>query len=366
GFDLDFSGEVVSFRHPTLLTGTRQLYYPWASFPVRTPLFYVTPKAGVGYTYYSFPNSDVSNQSRTLPIVSVDSGTSFERDINYGGGEMLQTLEPRLYYVYIPFVNQTQMPIFDTATKDFNFASIFSENIFSGGDRINNANQITAAAITRLINPTTGAETLKALLGQRYYFEPQRVTLESTLPTAPVPASTEPLNSSRSDLLAAFSGSLTRNWSLDAGFQYGVANSELQRVDVALRNQPEPGKVLNFAYRFARDSYQNVDVSAQWPLSRRWTGLGRFEYSLKDSALLEALAGFEYNAGCWVFRFLLHRFVTNTQERSSAVFFQLELTGLSRIGSSPLDLLRQGIGGYSRPSLRPTAPPDFYPGMDQP
>jgi LPS-assembly protein len=370
GLDLDLNGEAVNFRHPSLLSGWRQLYYPSASLPLRTPLFYVTPKVGVSYTRYAFTHSDRTDETRTLPILSVDSGTSFERDITLNGRELTQTLEPRLYYLYIPFRDQTQLPVFDTALKDFNFTSIFSENKFSGGDRINDANQITAAVITRIINPTTGAETLRALLGQRYYFEPQRVTLDSALPTTPVPSNAEPANASRSDLLAAFSGSLTRSWSLDTGLQYGVNNSEIERFNIAIRNQPEPGKVLNIAYRYTRgltsDFINQVDLSAQWPLSRRWNVLGRWNYSLSDSALLEALAGLEYNAGCWAFRFLLHRFVTNTQERTSAVFFQIELTGLSRIGSNPLELLRQGIGGYSRPSLRPLPTGEYYPGMDQP
>jgi len=369
GLDMDFAGEAVNFRHPSLLQGWRQVYYPSVSYPVRTPLFYVTPKVGVNYTGYAFPGTVRANETRTLPILSVDSGTSFERQINWGGRDMVQTLEPRLYYLYVPFRDQTQLPVFDTALKDFNFTSIFSENKFSGPDRINDANQITAAAITRLINPVTGSETLRALLGQRYYFEPQRVTLDSALPTTPVPSNVEPTNASRSDLLAAFSGSLTRSWSLDTGIQYGVNNSEIERFNVALRNQPEPGKVLNLAYRYTRgntsDFINQVDVSVQWPLSRRWNVLGRWDYSLSDSALLEALAGLEYNAGCWTARFLLHRFVTSTQERTNAFFFQIELTGLSRLGSSPLELLRQGIGGYSRPSLRPLQGGDYYPGMDE-
>ncbi len=366
GFDLAFAGEAVNFDHPTLLNGWRQSYYPSVSLPMRTPLFYVTPKAGVSYTRYQFPGSDFAPESRTLPILSVDSGTSFDRDINFKGQELTQTLEPRLYYLYIPFKNQIQLPVFDTAEKDFNFTSMFSENIFSGPDRINNANQITAAGITRLINPNTGAEILRAAVGQRYYFQPQEVTLNSTLPTAPLPTNTEPTSSSRSDLLAAFSGALTRTWSLDTGLQWGVADADVERFNLVLRNQPEPGKVFNFAYRYTRDFLQQLDVSAQWPLSRRWTALGRWNYSITDSTLLEALAGFEYNAGCWTARFVLHRFVTNTQEQTNAFFFQIELSGLSRIGSSPLELLRQGIGGYSKPSLRPPrGGNDYYPGMDE-
>lgn len=364
GFDLGFNGEVINFTHPTLLEGRRQIYYPSVSFPVHTPYFYVTPKIGYNYTRYSYPDNEREGQTRNLPIFSIMGGTRFERDTNLVGRDFVQTLEPELFYLYIPFRDQTQLPVFDSALKDFNFTSIFSENKFSGGDRVNDANQITAAISTRLLDPTTGIERVRALIGQRYYFEAPRVTLDSALPTSPVPSNVQ-TNANRSDLLALFSGALSRTWSLDAGLQYGVNSSEIERFNVALRHQPEPGKVFNFGYRFTRDYLDQLDISAQWPLSRRWNAVGRWNYSLSDSALLEGLAGLEYNASCWTLRFLMHRFVTNTQERTNTFFIQLELSGLSRIGSSPLDLLRQGIGGYTMPVLRPRKTDDYYPGMDQ-
>jgi len=365
GFDMGFAGELVNFEHPSLLSGRRQIYYPYLTFPVRTPLFYITPKAGFNYTQYSFPDTTRASADRGLPIFSVESGMEFERDTQLLGRDFVQTLEPKLYYLYIPFVDQTQLPVFDTALKDFNFTSLFSENKFSGGDRINDADQVTAAVITRLINPISGAEMIRAAIGQRYYFKPQQVTLDSALPTPLVPSNVEPSTAARSDLLAAFSGQVTRDWSVDSGLQYGVDTAEMDVFDAGVRYQPEPGKVLNFGYRYTRDFLKQVDLSAQWPLSRRWAAVGRWNYSLQDSAPLESLAGFEYNAGCWAARFVLHRFVTATQERTSAFFFQLELSGLSRIGSSPLELLRQGIGGYTRPSLRPTGAGPYYPGMDE-
>jgi len=364
GFDPAFLGQVVNFQQPALLSGVRQIYYPWVSYPWRTPLFYVTPKIGLNYTHYNFPGSDVQPETRTLPILSVDSGMSFERQTFVGGREFTQTLEPRLYYVYIPFRDQTQLPIFDTSLKDFDFTSIFSENIFSGGDRINNANQVTAAAITRMINPATGVEQWRALIGQRYYFQPQEVTLASTLPTTPVP-NVGTITSSRSDLLAGFSGKFRPTWSLDTFLDYGVAPSQTQRFDVAVRNQPEPGKVLNLSYRYTRDFVDQVDISGQWPLSRRWAGVFRWNYSLQPASPLEALAGLEYNHDCWAARFVFHRFLTATQQWSNALFFQLELTGLSRLGTNPFQVLRQGIGGYTTPTLRPKVPDAYYPGMDQ-
>jgi LPS-assembly protein len=225
-----------------------------------------------------------------------------------------------------------------------------------------------------LIDPATGVEQLRVLLGQRYYFEPQKVTLASTLPTTPppltvgstpVPPGTAITTSSRSDLLAGFSGRLTPTWSLDSFLDYGVNPTQVQQFDAALRNQPEPGKVLNFGYRYTKDFVDQIDISGQWPLSRRWAVLGRLDYSLQPSTLLEALAGFEYNHDCWVVRFVLHRFVTGPDQHTNAFFVQLELSGLSRLGSNPFQLLRQGIGGYTVPTLRPKVADDYYPGMDQ-
>ena len=193
GFDLDFFGEVVNFQQTGLVSGWRQVYYPSASYPYRNRLFWVTPKLGFNYTSYSFNNDSQPNETRALPIFSVDSGMTFERNTALGGRNFRQTLEPRLYYVYIPFAEQNQLPVYDTAESDFNLAELFTENQFSGWDRINNANQISAALTTRLLDPRTGAEWIRGTLAQRYYFEPQEVTLPGQ------PART----ASRSDVLAS-------------------------------------------------------------------------------------------------------------------------------------------------------------------
>ncbi len=335
--DLDLQGEYVEFVHPTLLNGRREILYPSISAPLQTPYFYVTPKFGYHMTNYSFEDSNLADASRSMPIYSLDSALTFERETSFWGRAFQQTLEPRLYYVYIPFRPQNQLPNFDTALADFNFARIFTENQFSGGDRINDANQLTAAVTSRLIDPASGDEQLRFMLGQRYYFKPQEVSLTPDL-----------RNSSRSDVLAAASGQINKHWFTDLGMQYSLDQNQVERSDAVLRYQPDIGKVVNFGYRFTRDSLEQLDLSAEWPIGGRWTGLARYNYSLQDRALLEGLLGVEYNAGCWAARFVMHRFVSATQEYVNAIFLQLELTGVSRIGSNPLELLRQGITGYGK------------------
>jgi LPS-assembly protein len=236
--------------------------------------------------------------------------------------------------------------VFDSAQQDVNFATIYSENQFSGWDRINDANQLTVGVNSRFIGADTGAERLRAGIAQRYYFEDQRVTL---------PGATA-RTSSRSDLLAAVSGAIAPYVRAEVGVQYSTEISQTQKFNVAARYQPGPGRVLNLSYRETIDTLRQADVSTQWPLGLGWTGLARWNYSFEDSRTLEGLAGLEYNADCWGLRAVVHRFATTTQQASTTFFVQLELTGMSRIGANPMDTLRRNIGGYTRADPRSPRP----------
>ncbi|MFN0041396.1 MAG: LPS-assembly protein LptD [Burkholderiales bacterium] len=346
--DLGLQGEFVDFKHPTLLNGQRQTLYPSVSFPLQNAYAYLTPKVGYHTTHYSFDDPARTDERRELPIMSIDSGMTFEREATFGGRRFVQTLEPRLYYLSIPFRDQDQLPNFDTAEADFSLAQIFTENQFTGGDRINDANQLSAAVTSRFIDPDTAAEQVRFVLGQRYYFEDQQVSLSENR-----------RQSSKSDVLAAFSGRLATNWNVDVSLQYGASKSRMERSNAVFRYQPEIGKVLNFGYRFTRDSLEQLDLSSQWPIGGRWTGLGRWNYTLRDDRLLEGLAGLEYNAGCWAARFVVHRFVSSTQEYVNSLFLQLELNGVSKVGASPLDVLRQNVIGYTK--TNEPAPNDYNP-----
>lgn len=346
--DLGMYGEYVNFDHPTLLNGQRQILYPSVAFPLQNSYFYVTPKLGFHSTTYSFEDGR-PDETRELPIYSIDSAVTFERQTQFRGRDFIQTLEPRLYYVYIPFRRQDHLPNFDTALADFNLAQIFTENQFTGGDRINDANQLTAAVTSRFIDPTDGDEELRFTVGQRFYFKEQQVTLNDS----------SPRNFDRSDLLFGATGRIANHWYSDLGMQYSTNENRVERSNAALRYQPEIGKLLNLGYRFTRDTLEQVDISTQWPIRGRWMGIARWNYSLQDTRLLEGLAGVEYNAGCWTARFVMHRFVSATQEYVNAMFLQLELNGVSRIGSNPLDVMRQNIPGYVK--TNDPAPPEVNP-----
>lgn len=341
GLDATLGSEFVYFHHPQLTSGKRLVFYPNLSLPLIRGYGYLTPKIGWHYTQYALDENPAAlpDSTRSLPILSVDSGLTFERLAEYRGQNFVQTLEPRLYYVYIPYRDQSRLPNFDSAEADFNLAQIFSENQFSGSDRINDANQVTLALTSRLLEPESGRERLRATVGQRYYLRDQRVTLSSPARSA-----------GSSDLLAAVGGQIAPSWSLDGTVQYNASQSQTERLGIGARYQPETGKVLNLSHRFIRGNLEQIDVSGQWPLVSRWSGVGRWNYSLRDRQILEGLAGLEYNGGCWATRLVMHRLTTATTQVSNSIFVQLELYGVSRIGSNPLDVLQRNISGYVKPS----------------
>ncbi len=341
GADLFYSGEFSSFRHPTRVNGERFLLYPSVQFPWRRPWGYVTPKLGYHFTRYDTATNTegIESGTRSLPISSLYTGLYFDRPWELGGRNYLQTLEPRLYYLYVPFRDQSRLPNFTTAEADFNFAQVFNENRFIGGDRIGDANQMTLALTTRVAESHTGIERVKAALAQVYYFEPRRVTLNPLQP---------PQDSGRSDVLALVSARVTPALTVDATAQYAPGTDQGNKYLLGASYFPRPGSVFNASYRYTRDQIEQLDFSTQWPITREITAVGRVNWSLKDAKLLEGLAGFEYNAGCWQLRAVAHRFITATEQVSTSFQIQLELNGLSRIGINPLETLRQNISGYRR------------------
>ena len=354
--DVALPAEHVRFTHPTLLEGARQSFTPTVAVPFLAPGWFVTPKLGLRHVNYDLrvPSLQDASPNVSIPWFSFDTGLLFDREARWFGESLTQTMEPRLYYVYVPYKNQNHLPVFDTALADFSYPQLFTENRFSGGDRFGDANQVTLALTSRFLH-ANGQEAFRATIGQRYYFEDERVALSAT---SPLRTSTE------SDVLAAIGGRLFTNWSFDATTQYNRIQQRMERYTVGARYSPEIAKVINASYRFQRETIRQIDISAQWPVAAGWYGVGRYNYSLLDSRLLEGLAGFEYNAGCWVFRAVVQRVQAATQVASTALVFQLEFNGVGQIGTDEaVELLKRNVPGYSvtNPADARLAPPSVRP-----
>jgi LPS-assembly protein len=346
--DLDVLASYVDFRHPTLVNAKRVLAYPSLTMPIENSYAFVRPKIGMHVTHYAVgPNTQgFEDGTRTLPIFTTEGGLVFERDTKLMGLPLTQTLEPKLYYVYIPYRDQRRLPNFESGVQDVNFATIFTENQFSGHDRINDANQVTVGLTSRLIHPDSGLERMRFVVAQRYYLQGQRVTLPGQAP--------RPDSTASSDVLAAASGTILPHLIADVGWQYNTDLNRTQKANVSTRYQPAPGKVLNLTYRTTADLTRQTDMSFQWPITSNLTAVGRWNYSLRDKRTLEALGGIEYDGGCWSVRAVAHRFVTALTSVNTSFFVQLELNGVSRIGTNALEVLRRNVGGYS--ALDPNAP----------
>ena len=346
GADLNFKGSWDNYSHDTLVGGNRMMLAPSMSIPLQNKFGYFTPKIGINYTSYSLQNQGSAsdkNPTRTLPTFSLDSGTTFDREITIMGSKFMQTIEPRAYYTYTPFRDQRLLPNFDSGEMDFSFTRLFTENRFSGSDRINDANRAAAALTSRFIDSATGKERFRISIGQLANFSESRTVLTSAQGGA----------SRKPDLIAGFGGQITPVLAIDASAQIDQSKMRAEIVRTSISYRPEIGKVLNLGFRVTREVIRQVDISGQWPLSERWHGVGRLNYSLMDSKILEGLLGLEYNACCWSARLVFQRITTATQTAMTAAFLQVELNGILQAGSDPLQAIQRSVPGYTRMSGNP-------------
>ncbi len=346
--DFTMQGQFSRFTHPDKVQGDRVVFYPQLSLPLLQPAFQITPKIGMHMTKYQLDwrgESGNDQITRTLPILSIDANMVFERDTRVLDRDYIQTLEPRLYYVRIPYKNQTNIPVFDSGLSDFNFAQIFSENRYSGYDRINDANQLTAGVTTKFLDAVSGSENFKAMIGQRFYFDTQRTILDSTETTR---------NKNFSNIIVGATGLIAAKTYLDFAWEYDHREGQSQRFSGGARYQPDFGHVLSASYRYAKDPLTDTtevdqfDLAAQWPIAARWYGVGRYNYSVKDNRPLEIIAGLEYNAGCWATRVVAQRLEAIAGSPNTTLYFQLELMDLGSIGTNPVQLLRRTVPGYGK------------------
>ena len=263
-------------------------------------------------------------------------GTVFERGAR-GSGGWLQTLEPRMQYVHIPFREQDDLPVFDTIEPDFNMVQLFRKNRFLGHDRIGDTDQLNIGLTSRLIDANDGTQYLTATIGETRFFSTQDVTLPGGAP----------VDSNSSDWLAELWLNFWDNWKMDLGYQWGAEASKTQRTQARLQYRRDGRHVANLAYRYRRDSVDEIDVSAAWPITERWSAVGRYDYSILDSQTLESFVGLEYSTCCWGLRLVYRSYVASrTGETDTAIAVQLVLKGLTNVGDSADRLLERGILGY--------------------
>jgi LPS-assembly protein len=334
----------------------------------------LTPRLALHSTSYDLDQplgSGPRSVTRTIPTFSLDARTELERPLELFGRQLTQTLEPRVRYVRTPYRDQSMLPRFDSAPRDFNQYAIYNDNAFTGVDRISDANEITVGATSRLLDER-GAEALRFGVVQKWLLSEQRLNPYDD---------SKPIKKGLSDTLLLGSTNVIPNWYLDGTTQLGADNQATQQATLGVRYSPGAWRTIGVTYRYNREKSEQIEVGWQWPLSGRkpplqevfaqasspdvpksgqilggggnqcggaWYSVGRVVYDKRDHRFTNTLAGFEYDAGCWIGRFVMERVAIGQSEATTRLMFQLELIGLSRLalGSNPLRTLQDNIPGY--------------------
>lgn len=339
---LNLTSELVHFSHAgtAMPIGTRLDLTPTASLPLQGAAWSLTPRVALRHTEYDLQRTTTSDAhlSRTVPVTSIDGSLFFERETEIGGLAMVQTLEPRLYYLHVPYSEQDSFPLFDTGYYDFSYSQLFRDNRFSGADRVGDANQLTSSLTSRYLEDASGRERARASLGQITYFEPRQVSL--------APNSNDGRRSS--DLvgevallpLAALEFATAGRWS-----------PQTEREDLltsSLRYRPAEDRVASLTYRYQREiGLRQSDLTAFWPVTRQWRFIGRWQYDLDNHLSYDTVGGLEYQSCCWGLRLVGRgRFNTATQSIDHSIYLTLELKGLTSLGNRLDGELERGILGF--------------------
>lgn len=341
GLEADFDAELVYFDRSDSITGSRLDIYPRLSWPINRTAWYVNPSITTRFTQYRLNNSDdgiPSDIDRAFSTASLEAGLFLDRAVNDRG--KIQTLEPRLFLLRVPFENQDLIPEFDSVPLDFNFSQLFRENRFSGSDRIADANQLSLALTTRLIDLPSGREQLLASIGQIAYFDDRRVTVDGEVDSDKF-----------SDFVAEIEADLDNNWLLRTSLQWDPKENLTVRSSALLTYRPDSDRLLNIGHRRVNTGSsaetEQLDFSILWPIRDRWRVAGRWNYSIAGNTSIESLVGLEYQDCCWSFRIAARRYIADDgSDHETNYYLQLVLKGLAPLGEDIGELLEAGVLGY--------------------
>jgi LPS-assembly protein len=335
------NAEAVRFVRPDSLDGDRFDVYPYLAWPLQGPAWFVRPELGYRYTTYDLERPAVAggptNPSRGLSIFDLDAGLIFERDTHLFGQDYTQTLEPRIYYLRVPYRNQSDLPLFDSQPLTFDFWELFTTNSFSGADRQQNANNLSLALTTRFLD-SNGEEKASASIGQIRYFDPQRVTL---LPGG------KAIDYSGSNYVGNLTLALSDNWRLTTSQQWNPNTDETDVSTVGLQRRLWGDGIVNFDYRYRRSLLEQADVSAEIPVGRSWKLVGLYNYSMRDKRVVDAFLGVEWDTCCTAVRVLARHYIRDLKgDTNNAIMIEIEFNGVGAYGERTGSFLQHAILGY--------------------
>ena len=347
------NSEFIAFDKTHAVEGQRLDLFPYLAYPIETAAYFFRPQLGYRYTTYSLDQMQYAplltdkHPTRGVPIFSLDTGLVFERDMQLGDAAWTQTLEPRAYYLRVPYRNQDDLPLFDTQEIPFSFGELFRTNRFVGADRQMDANNLSLALTTRMLEDATGTERVSASIGEIRYFDDQRVQLPGVPPT----------DYGGSAYAGELDLHLSDRWRVVLDQQWNPNTDRTDLSTVSLQNRFGDDGIVNVSYRYRRDFLEQVDLSAAIPLTPTWRLIARENYALNDplgtgprghdGRTLERFIGIEHDTCCIAWRVIARHWIRNVEgEADNALYFELEFKGVGSVGQKTDTFLRRGILGY--------------------
>jgi LPS-assembly protein len=382
--DLPLNGQLVLLgqwddfhwpvNDPTQPQGPRYHANPALSFAKREPWGYVEPKVELVENYYQLSAPSVGAQTafnHTIPRYSVDSGLLFDRRGTFRGEGYTQTLEPRLYYLNVPYQNQSTAPAFDSAYMIFSTEQLFRANRFSGIDRIGDANQLAYALTSRWLKDASGREKANVSVGQLRYFSNRQVQLCYQQNGACVdnPWMLGSMSSTATTSPIASRGMYRINsaWSMDGDLIWDTATRATNNGDFNFHYQPALNHIVRAGYSYlvngnlfqgegrtvGHGALHQATVGYAWPWTPAWSGLGAYSYNISERYGMMTFLGAQYDSCCWAFRLLGGRVFNSLSpstlkpQYNNNVYVQILLKGLGSVGSSdPASTIQSYLPGY--------------------
>jgi LPS-assembly protein len=339
------------------------------SLPARNSWGFFVPSVLMKHRSYDIKDTPAGTDTSptvSVPGFSVDSGLIFDRSLNINNHELNQTLEPRLYFLWVDEDEQNSLPNFDSVRLTPSFNNIFRDDRFGGGDRVGDARQVSAGITSRVLGNRNGSELIKASLGQIYYFKDREVVL----PDDPVGIDNE---ADRSALYSNLKVSLFENLMLRGNLEWDPKENRTNRGSLSVQYQTQLKQIINLRYSYTSEDVKTIsqyagqeesDISFFWPVKSNWNLLGRWNYGWDNHQTIESLVGIEYNDCCWRARLAFRRYLrdpgqdkflvpgqslpiqTLDVEAESGIFFEFQLKGLATVGRKLNSLLNESIIGY--------------------
>lgn len=364
----------------SLPQGSRYHLNPILSVPMTRTWGYITPNVELVENNYGLSKNSLANGegytqnesfNRIIPRFYVDGGLTFERTTTLLQNKMTQTLEPRLYYLLVPFANQSEFPAFDSAYMIFNTDQLYRTNRFSGFDRISDANQLAYGLTTRWLSQRSGREKAMLTVGQLHYFSPRRVELCY----APLGQCTDsPLflgyvspTAAWSPIASKATYKLNEAWDASADYTWDNTTHRTNNGNLNLHYQPQPNRILGLSYSYLvsgnvfvapevgvkNGAMNQITGSYAWPMNEYWSSLGVYSYNVSQQYSMLALFGVQYDSCCWAFRLMGGRSFKSlgldslSPQYNNNIYFQILLKGLGSVATSnPATALQSYLPGY--------------------